>query len=239
MSKKAFTLAEVLITLGIIGVVAAMTLPTLVQKYRKIIVENQLKQAYSLISNAVKWAEVENGIGFEITTKNFDDVNNVNGFSYEHSEAVFEKYFKKHFKITQSYNKTDSQKYFKYRGQTTRTYISPGYAKCYKLTNGQGLCYIARGGDQMGYFYIYLKPDKLDKVVGRDVFSLEFTRKNNVFKVYQLIQDSYKESNRTQYINGCISENEYPIGSLPRVMICTFLIWNNNFKIPKDYPIIF
>ena len=30
--KSAFTLAEVLITLGIIGVVAAMTLPTLNQK---------------------------------------------------------------------------------------------------------------------------------------------------------------------------------------------------------------
>ena len=91
----------------------------------------------------------------------------------------------------------------------------------------------------MGYFYIYLKPDKQDKVIGRDVFSLEFTRKNNRFKVYQLIQDSYKETDRTQYINGCVSENEYPIDVLPRVMICTFLIWNNNFKIPKDYPIKF
>ena len=31
--KVGFTLAEVLITLGIIGVVAAMTIPTLMQKY--------------------------------------------------------------------------------------------------------------------------------------------------------------------------------------------------------------
>lgn len=31
-SKSAFTLAEVLITLGIIGIVAAMTLPALIQK---------------------------------------------------------------------------------------------------------------------------------------------------------------------------------------------------------------
>lgn len=35
LQKKAFTLAEVLITLGIIGVVAAMTLPTLVGNIRK------------------------------------------------------------------------------------------------------------------------------------------------------------------------------------------------------------
>ena len=31
MDKFAFTLAEVLITLGIIGIVAAMTLPTIIQ----------------------------------------------------------------------------------------------------------------------------------------------------------------------------------------------------------------
>jgi len=35
LKKCAFTLAEVLITLGIIGVVAAMTLPVVVSKYRQ------------------------------------------------------------------------------------------------------------------------------------------------------------------------------------------------------------
>ena len=33
-SKKGFTLAEVLITLGIIGVVAAITLPMIIAKYK-------------------------------------------------------------------------------------------------------------------------------------------------------------------------------------------------------------
>ena len=32
LKKAAFTLAEVLITLGIIGIVAAMTMPSLIQK---------------------------------------------------------------------------------------------------------------------------------------------------------------------------------------------------------------
>ena len=32
--KRAFTLAEVLITLGIIGIVAALTIPTLIGDYR-------------------------------------------------------------------------------------------------------------------------------------------------------------------------------------------------------------
>lgn len=37
-----FTLAEVLITLGIIGVVAAMTLPGLIAKHRKTVIETKL-----------------------------------------------------------------------------------------------------------------------------------------------------------------------------------------------------
>ena len=44
---KAFTLAEVLITIGIIGIVAALTLPTLIGNYRKSVVENKLKSTYS------------------------------------------------------------------------------------------------------------------------------------------------------------------------------------------------
>lgn len=35
--KDGFTLAEVLITLGIIGIVAAMTLPGLINKYEKML----------------------------------------------------------------------------------------------------------------------------------------------------------------------------------------------------------
>jgi len=46
--KKGFTLAEVLITLGIIGVVAAMTIPTLMTKYAKQRTETQLVKFYSM-----------------------------------------------------------------------------------------------------------------------------------------------------------------------------------------------
>ena len=42
--KKAFTLAEVLITLGIIGIVAAMTIPTLITNYQKNITITRLKE---------------------------------------------------------------------------------------------------------------------------------------------------------------------------------------------------
>ena len=52
--KKAFTLAEVLITLGIIGVVAAMTLPSLVASYNSKVLDTQSKKVQSVLSNGIK-----------------------------------------------------------------------------------------------------------------------------------------------------------------------------------------
>ena len=48
--QAAFTLAEVLITLVIIGIVAAMTMPSLISNYRHKVLESQFKKAYSVIS---------------------------------------------------------------------------------------------------------------------------------------------------------------------------------------------
>lgn len=44
MNIKAFTLAEVLITLGIIGIVAALTLPALIQNNRNKELQTGLKK---------------------------------------------------------------------------------------------------------------------------------------------------------------------------------------------------
>ena len=59
--KKAFTLAAVLITLGIIGIVAAMTIPTLIQRYREIRTISILKETQSIFSQALKMATNEYG----------------------------------------------------------------------------------------------------------------------------------------------------------------------------------
>ena len=53
-SRNGFTLAEVLITLGIIGVVAALTIPTLVSKYKEKVLVSQVKQAHSQLINAIQ-----------------------------------------------------------------------------------------------------------------------------------------------------------------------------------------
>ncbi len=58
----AFTLAEVLITLGIIGVVAALTLPTLIGNYQKQALATQTKKFYSMMSQAVKQYMADEGV---------------------------------------------------------------------------------------------------------------------------------------------------------------------------------
>lgn len=52
--KKGFTLAEVLITLGIIGVVATMTIASVIKKYTNYTFAQRLKQSYSLISQSIQ-----------------------------------------------------------------------------------------------------------------------------------------------------------------------------------------
>ena len=61
MRKIAFTMAEVLITLGIIGVVAAMTLPALVQNSRNRELRTSLSKANSVILQALNMYQAENG----------------------------------------------------------------------------------------------------------------------------------------------------------------------------------
>ena len=59
--KAAFTLAEVLITLGIIGIVAAMTLPALMANGRKQETVARLKKFNSMMLQAILLSENDNG----------------------------------------------------------------------------------------------------------------------------------------------------------------------------------
>ena len=59
--KAAFTLAEVLITLGIIGIVASMTLPSLIQSYKERVTVTKVQKAYSVLNQAFKRISEEYG----------------------------------------------------------------------------------------------------------------------------------------------------------------------------------
>lgn len=59
--KKGFTLAEVLITLGIIGIVAAMTLPTVINDSRERETVAKVKKFYSVMNQALLMAISKHG----------------------------------------------------------------------------------------------------------------------------------------------------------------------------------
>lgn len=67
---KAFTLAEVLITLGIIGVVAGMTIPVLMQNIQDAQFKAAMKKNYSIFSGLYERVQVESGSSFSAALGN-------------------------------------------------------------------------------------------------------------------------------------------------------------------------
>ena len=77
--KKAFTLSEVLITLGVIGVVAAMTMPVLISNYQKKVYVNQLKKTISTLQQGFQRMMADDGVDNLEYTSVFSASRNGNG----------------------------------------------------------------------------------------------------------------------------------------------------------------
>lgn len=72
--KKAFTLAEVLITLVIIGVIAAITVPTIIADANQKAFEARARKVYSTLTNAMTIAK-SRGADFEFEVSNDSNQN--------------------------------------------------------------------------------------------------------------------------------------------------------------------
>lgn len=59
--KKGFTLAEVLITLGIIGIIAAITIPGVMDRYRTKALETGMARFYSVVNQGFALSAAKNG----------------------------------------------------------------------------------------------------------------------------------------------------------------------------------
>ena len=90
--RLAFTLAEVLITLGIIGVVAAMTMPSIIADYQKKQTAVKLKQTYSILQQGAKLSEIDNGPVSDWDTS-------------LSNELYYQRYIKPYYKIIKEYDK--------------------------------------------------------------------------------------------------------------------------------------
>ena len=85
--RVAFTLAEVLITLGIIGVVAALTIPNVIKQYQDRVTVTKLQKAYSVLNQAFRQSENDNG-----SSELWQETPEISANEY------FEKYWKPYFK---------------------------------------------------------------------------------------------------------------------------------------------
>ncbi len=225
--KFAFTLAEVLITLGIIGVVAAMTLPTLIQNYRKHIVETRLAKFYSTINQAIKLAEVEYGdkkvwsnVGHGYVTDENDEPTNESI-----PLAWVNKYLKPYLNGAEVSVTTNGNAFIKF---------SDGSAAVF---SNQGIQFWPESKD----FVDLTTAAELKKVQGYKTFAFLLVpydcSENYKYHcdkgvepyAYSLANDD-EESIRNHAIMGC---NTNPSHS---AAFCTKLIQMNGWKIPKDYP---
>ena len=216
---NAFTLAEVLITLGIIGVVAAMTMPTLVQNYKKHVVETKLQKFYSLMGQAIKMSEASNG---EITSwdkktiKFLEDGTKDWDANATDTEEFFNKYIAPHVKVI----KTDKREFI-FSGNSitlTTVYLSDGTV--IGLNNGSCMD-----------FTFDINGNQAPNIAGQDLFGfLLCTDKNNT-KVYCRAENIHfctygNKGTRDQRILNCQTDGRK----------CSSLIEFDGWKIKDDYP---
>lgn len=110
MNKRfGFTLAEVLITLAIIGVVAAMTIPTLLQNQAKKQYVTQLKKAYTAFTQATQLVMIDEGVT-KLADMNFVEASSII------SDAEFNKFADK-FKTVKKCLQNDTKCDYRFNAQ--------------------------------------------------------------------------------------------------------------------------
>ncbi len=160
--KKAFTLSEVLITVGIIGVVAAMTVPTLMQNYQKQSYITQLKKSFSELSQVAESAMADSNSPRLMETKAV--------------RAGTDNFLQTYFKTTQicdAANGVDcfASEYTTLNGTAYRLRdLLSGTSSCAVLASGSSLCLANRSSFISAVVDVNGKQGP--NILGRDLFSL-------------------------------------------------------------------
>lgn len=169
--RVAFTLAEVLITLGIIGVVATLTLPNVMSNYAKKSQVTQLQRTVNAISSAAANYMLENKVD-SLAESNF--INDLDSF------------FRNYLGCTSA--QTDKSKVFSstnYKGldgSANDIALALGtQSTCGKLTTGAIVC-INTGFIPIDGYYVStdVNGNAGPNVVGRDFFGFRLTNKGRI-----------------------------------------------------------
>lgn len=201
MKKYAFTLAEVLITLGIIGVVASMTLPTVVNKYKEKETVTKLKKFYSILSQSYLSATQQYGSPSEwgITGRDAGS-SDEDEESYNAVAAILirDRLFKNIKKLKTCDNAKNrslcglaSDYYFLNNTKESETSSSTAKTASLLLADGSSVLVIANNGSGSGFnrgpgvlsgtyanIYIDINGSKAPNTFGRDFFVFYLTNKN-------------------------------------------------------------
>ena len=222
LKHAAFTLAEVLITLGIIGVVAALTMPALIQQQHKLVVETRLKKFYSVINQAITMSEKDNGDKLYWTPSDSDD--------------LWNSYLKKYIK----YVKEEDYYYGRPRKVVYFADGSVVVVDVYYSTNADGSVNEKTTGGHFLFFPFAkdfkptLSETEFANLYSKKLFSFGFwpNTEGDIWKQhYNKGVEPYKvrwDGDADKLKEKCYDGTE--------LQWCTAVIQYNNWKIPKDYP---
>lgn len=223
MKKYGFTLAEVLITLGVIGIVASITLPALIKNYQKKVAATRVKQAYSQILQAIQLSEAEND---ELTLWDMS----MSADRKENTELVVKKYIEPYLKSSKlctincgvSIGSTDI-KYFLGNGTSAAFLVDYNNNDLYVMigTNGsKGKC---RLGTDCFYFSTTGAQPKRLMPYGW----FEGITREDILNGYEFAVNNYRMS---------CKKTPHEDGKLGYRHACTVLLMFDNWEMKNDYP---
>ncbi len=223
-ARLGFTLAEVLITLGIIGVVAALTIPIVITNYQKEQTVTQLKKTYSTLKQATEFAKNEYG-----------DVNNwdftLSGYDFE------QKYYRPYLQVVED-RKSEAiyQHTYTDLSGVTRVMQLPMLV----LSDGTYVFFWLYPGLQVKYHILVdLNGDRGPNKVGRDIFA--FSVYNNALHTYNQYSDDLNNAfRRRNDVKGSGTSGQCNINASGGVLgpgsYCSRLIEMDSWTIAPDYP---
>lgn len=240
MDNKAFTLAEALITVGIIGVVAAMTLPVLIQKQQKKVFLNQAKVVYNLLNNALEHAKVSYGTDIG----NWEFLNT--GSNLEKSMFFAEKYMLPNLKVIKYCKKetntsTCSHKIGSYDYvETDFTSFKPqeNYGTTFVLNNS-AIVNVQVGDIKGGKNRVRIIYDvngiKGPNFLGKDAFIIELGGRQGGGDKNKFLPYGYNKNKPCSYYKNGFQVNltctkDHGRGACLAYIMC------NGWNMPEDYP---
>ncbi len=139
MKKRGFTLAEVLITLGIIGVVATVTMPALMTNFQKQTYVAGIKKAYNTVQNAVDMYMAVEGISDLSSADFIGDTDALKTFVNQYFRIVTDCGMNMH--NTSGGVQCFAEKYYTLGGSTYGSNIGKGCEYVAISADGVSLCF--------------------------------------------------------------------------------------------------